>query len=207
MQARECVSGSREWVFEDLAQWLRQPVPVQRPPHTSSHGTGSSTAAPAAPAVPIERRIWWLQGGAAAGKTVCCSVLLERFRPQVLAAHFCKASLPESLDHHSFCHSLCAQMAASLGPGFRRACLASLVQKRRELVRQILPFPQAQYWNARLDGDPQASVAELVQVTAPHGPISSSSHSSPHVLVLILTKDRPPTPPTTTTRPSPHSYQ
>ena len=102
------LKGTREWAFEAVRNWLKNPQ---------------------------ASNIFWLTGGGGTGKSVLCTELLVQLQSsgQLAAWHFCRHDDPASSHPAALLRSMAAILCAQL-PGFEKALQASSQKTNLELA-------------------------------------------------------------------------
>jgi len=116
---KEHFHGSREWLFEEVRQWVKESS--SSTPPSSSLSTKK----------PLLKRVFWLVGGAGTGKSVVSAQLLATagIREHIKAWHFCRHNDAVSSDVRVILQSWAAMLTCLL-PNFHVAAAAAVVERR-----------------------------------------------------------------------------
>jgi hypothetical protein len=123
------LSGTREWVFDDLSLWLHNSSPVAGSLRKSDSYDSDIEC--------DSGKIWLLQSPAGFGKSVVAAAIADKFKTFLVAKHFAKFGNPPSINANSFCLSIAHQLNSSFDKAYKRPALAALSSLSEILVEKI----------------------------------------------------------------------
>jgi len=133
---KEHFHESREWLFEEVRQWVKEGGGRGEDELLSASSSSASVLSSSSTSKkkkPLPKRLFWLVGGAGTGKSVVSAQLLATagIRAHIKAWHFCRHNDAVSSDVRVILQSWAAMLTCLL-PNFRVVVSGSTIEEKDE---------------------------------------------------------------------------